>query len=71
MIQQQGPNRAEHEPLSRSDAVGSGERTRPACCRRRPAVGLGCATHSLPGHLPLRVNIYDRLRDLVQQLVQS
>jgi len=32
---------------------------------------LGCATHSLPGHLPLRVNIYDRERNLVQQLVQS
>ena len=23
---------------------------------------LGCATHSLPGHLPLQVNIYDRRR---------
>jgi len=32
---------------------------------------LGCATHSLPGHLPLRVNIYDRERNIVQQLVQS
>jgi F420-non-reducing hydrogenase large subunit len=32
---------------------------------------LGCATHSLPGHLPLRVNIYDRERNLVRQLVQS
>ncbi len=32
---------------------------------------LGCATHSLPGHLPLKVNIYDRQRDLVQQLVQD
>ncbi len=32
---------------------------------------LGCATHSLPGHLPLRVNIYDRQRNLVRQLVQS
>jgi len=32
---------------------------------------LGCATHSLPGHLPLRVNIYDRQRNLVQQLVQD
>jgi len=32
---------------------------------------LGCATHSLPGHLPLRVNIYDPQRNLVQQLVQS
>jgi len=31
---------------------------------------FGCATHSLPGHLPLRVNIYgDDLR-LVRQLVQ-
>ncbi len=32
---------------------------------------LGCATHSLPGHLPLRVNIYDRRRQLVRQLVQD
>jgi F420-non-reducing hydrogenase large subunit len=32
---------------------------------------FGCATHSLPGHLPLRVNIYNRERQLVQQLVQS
>jgi len=32
---------------------------------------LGCATHSLPGHLPLRVNIYDRRRNLVRQLVQE
>src|SRR5512137_392177 len=32
---------------------------------------LGCATHSLPGHLPLRVNIYDRQRNLVQQLLQG
>ena len=32
---------------------------------------LGCATHSLPGHLPLRVNIYDRQRNLVEQLVQD
>jgi F420-non-reducing hydrogenase large subunit len=32
---------------------------------------LGCATHSLPGHLPLRVNIYDRQRTLVRQLVQE
>src|ERR1039457_6970451 len=32
---------------------------------------LGCATHSLPGHLPLRVNIYDRQRNLVRQLLQE
>lgn len=32
---------------------------------------LGCATHSLPGHLPLRVNIYDHQRNLAQQLVQE
>ncbi|MCP5523549.1 MAG: Ni/Fe hydrogenase subunit alpha [Verrucomicrobiales bacterium] len=32
---------------------------------------LGCATHSLPGHLPLTVNIYDHRRGLMQQLVQS
>ena len=32
---------------------------------------LGCATHSLPGHLPLRVNIYNEQRELVRQLVQS
>jgi F420-non-reducing hydrogenase large subunit len=32
---------------------------------------LGCATHSLPGHLPLRANIYDRQHNLVRQLVQE
>jgi F420-non-reducing hydrogenase large subunit len=32
---------------------------------------LGCATHSLPGHLPLKVNLYNRKRELVQQLVQE
>ena len=32
---------------------------------------LGCATHSLPGHLPLSVNIYDRERNLVKHLEQS
>jgi len=32
---------------------------------------LGCATHSLPGHLPLKVRIYNRDRQLVQELVQE
>jgi F420-non-reducing hydrogenase large subunit len=32
---------------------------------------LGCATHSLPGHLPLRVNIYGPQRQLLRQLVQQ
>jgi F420-non-reducing hydrogenase large subunit len=32
---------------------------------------FGCATHSLPGHLPLCVNIYDPNRHLVRQIVQS
>jgi len=32
---------------------------------------FGCATHSLPGHLPLRVNIYGADRRLVRQLVQE
>ena len=32
---------------------------------------LGCATHSLPGHLPLKVSIYNRDRHLVQELVQE
>jgi F420-non-reducing hydrogenase large subunit len=32
---------------------------------------FGCATHSLPGHLPLSVSIYDRKRNLVRQLIQS
>jgi F420-non-reducing hydrogenase large subunit len=32
---------------------------------------LGCATHSLPGHMPLIANIYDRQRRLVQRLEQS
>jgi len=32
---------------------------------------LGCATHSLPGHLPLSVKIYDSKRQLVQELRQG
>ena len=32
---------------------------------------FGCATHALPGHLPLSVNIYDHQRKLVRQIVQS
>ncbi|MEI7732006.1 MAG: Ni/Fe hydrogenase subunit alpha [Verrucomicrobiota bacterium] len=31
---------------------------------------LGCATHSLPGHMPLQANIYNAERKLVQQLEQ-
>ncbi len=32
---------------------------------------FGCATHALPGHLPLSVNIYNRERRLLRALVQS
>jgi F420-non-reducing hydrogenase large subunit len=32
---------------------------------------LGCATHSLPGHMPLRVDIYGPDHNLVRQLVQD
>ena len=32
---------------------------------------FGCATHALPGHLPLCVNLYDRQRNLVQQIIQG
>lgn len=32
---------------------------------------LGCATHSLPGHLPLKARIYDHHRQVVQELVQE
>ena len=32
---------------------------------------LGCATHSLPGHMPLAARIYDHKRDLVQELHQD
>jgi F420-non-reducing hydrogenase large subunit len=32
---------------------------------------LGCATHTLPGHTPLKVSIYDHHRQLLQQLVQE
>jgi F420-non-reducing hydrogenase large subunit len=32
---------------------------------------LGCATHSLPGHLPLKVRIYNPAHQLVQELVQD
>lgn len=32
---------------------------------------LGCATHSLPGHMPIAVSIYDRNRHLVREIVQG
>ncbi len=32
---------------------------------------FGCATHSLPGHVPLVVNLYDSARRRVRQLIQS
>jgi F420-non-reducing hydrogenase large subunit len=32
---------------------------------------LGCATHSLPGHVPLSVKIYNRDRQLVKELRQD
>jgi F420-non-reducing hydrogenase large subunit len=32
---------------------------------------FGCATHSLPGHLPLSVSIYDHARQLLRKLEQS
>jgi F420-non-reducing hydrogenase large subunit len=32
---------------------------------------LGCATHALPGHTPLKVSIYSRDRQLLHQLVQE
>jgi len=32
---------------------------------------LGCATHSLPGHLPLVANVYNAQRQLVDQVVQG
>ncbi|MCX8108747.1 MAG: Ni/Fe hydrogenase subunit alpha, partial [Verrucomicrobiae bacterium] len=32
---------------------------------------LGCATHSLPGHIPLSLRIYDHGRNLVQELRQD
>jgi F420-non-reducing hydrogenase large subunit len=32
---------------------------------------LGCATHSLPGHVPLSVKIYNRDRQLVRELRQD
>lgn len=32
---------------------------------------FGCATHALPGHLPLVLSIYDRERRLMNQLVQA
>jgi F420-non-reducing hydrogenase large subunit len=32
---------------------------------------LGCATHSLPGHLPLVANVYNHNRELVDQVKQG
>ncbi len=32
---------------------------------------FGCATHSLPGHMPLEASIYDSQRNLVQQITQG
>ena len=32
---------------------------------------LGCATHALPGHLPIAVDIYGANRELLRTLVQD
>ena len=32
---------------------------------------LGCATHTLPGHMPLIAKIYNTKREVVQELVQD
>jgi F420-non-reducing hydrogenase large subunit len=32
---------------------------------------FGCATHALPGHLPLSINIYYHRRVIIRQLSQS
>lgn len=32
---------------------------------------FGCATHALPGHLPLCVSVYDHQRNLVRQVLQQ
>jgi F420-non-reducing hydrogenase large subunit len=32
---------------------------------------LGCATHTLPGHMPLRARIFNQSREIVQELVQD
>jgi F420-non-reducing hydrogenase large subunit len=32
---------------------------------------LGCATHTLPGHLPIEVNLYNREHQRVGQLTQG
>lgn len=32
---------------------------------------FGCATHALPGHVPLRVSIYGPQRQLLRELIQS
>ena len=32
---------------------------------------FGCASHSLPGHLPLALNIYDHKKNLVREIIQD
>jgi F420-non-reducing hydrogenase large subunit len=32
---------------------------------------FGCASHALPGHLPLCVNVYDSKKNLADQYIQS
>ncbi|HUL53877.1 MAG TPA: Ni/Fe hydrogenase subunit alpha, partial [Opitutaceae bacterium] len=32
---------------------------------------LGCATHALPGHTPLKVSLFDRHHHLLRELVQG
>jgi len=32
---------------------------------------FGCATHTLPGHLPLKINLYNPQRRLIRQIVRS
>lgn len=32
---------------------------------------LGCATHAFPGHVPLKISVYDARRQLLQELIQN
>jgi len=35
------------------------------------SIAFSYATHAIPGHLPLKVRIYNPARQLVQELVQA
>ncbi len=57
--------------LIKGDNVSEGLLNRIEMAFRAYDPCMGCATHALPGHLPLRVNIYDRNREILRRLARD